>query len=51
MKENSFFSAVKSRPDVFVTEWLEKSVNCRVIHIDGTLPVEENVEYLVSVLN
>ena len=49
-KENAFFSAVESRPDNFVTEWLEKTVNCPVINIDGTLPVEKNVNYLVEAL-
>ncbi len=49
-KENAFFSAVESRPDNFVTEWLEKTANCPVINIDGTLPVEKNVNYLVEAL-
>ena len=48
-KEAAWFSLTESRPENYTTEWLE-TVNCPVIRIDGTLPVEENVEYLVSVL-
>ena len=49
-KENQFFSAVESRPNDFVEGWLQRTVVCPVIHIDGTLPVEENVEKLVRQL-
>ena len=48
-KENSWFSVVNSRPENFVTEWLER-VACPVIRIDGTAPVEENVDYLLRKL-
>ena len=48
-KENAWFSVVKSRPENFVTEWLER-VPCPVIRIDGTAPVEENVNYLLQKL-
>ena len=48
-KENSWFSVVNSRPENFVTEWLER-VPCPVIRIDGTAPVEENVNYLLQKL-
>ena len=47
--ENAWFSVVNSRPENFVTEWLE-SVPCPVICIDGTAPVEENVDYLLRKL-
>ena len=49
-KESKWFSLTDSRSDAFVTDWL-KTVDCPVIRIDGTLPVEENVDYLVSVLS
>ena len=49
-RESSFFSAVEARSDDYVTGWLENAVNCPVVHIDGTLPVEENVEKLARVL-
>ena len=48
-KEEKWFSLTDSRPDAYVTDWLE-TVDCPVIRIDGTRPVEENVDYLVSVL-
>ena len=48
-KESKWFSLTDDRPDTYVTDWLE-TVDCPVIRIDGTLPVEENVDYLVSVL-
>ena len=46
-KENAFFETVSSRPEDFVISWLQ-AVKCPVIRVDGTLPVEENVEYLLS---
>ena len=48
-RENKWFLLTDSRPETYVTDWLEK-VNCPVIRIDGTLPAEENADYLVSVL-
>ena len=48
-KESHWFSLTESRPETYVTDWLE-TIDCPVIRIDGTLPVEENVDYLVSVL-
>jgi len=49
-KECAWFSLTDSRPDTYVTDWLE-TVGCPVIRIDGTLPVEENVDYLVPLLS
>ena len=49
-KENRWFSLTDSRPDAYVTDWLE-TVHCPVIRIDGTLPVEKNLDYIVSVLS
>lgn len=48
-KENAWFRLTESRPEDYVTKWLE-TMDCPVIRIDGTLPVEENVDYLLSVL-
>ena len=48
-KEQSWYALTDSRPDDYVTSWLE-GTNCPVIRIDGTLPVEQNIEYLLSVL-
>ena len=49
-KENAFFSLVSSRPEDYVTDWLQ-TIDCPVIRIDGTRPVEENVDDLLSVLS
>ena len=48
-KESKWFALTDSRTDAYVTDWLE-TVECPVIRIDGTLPAETNVEYLISVL-
>ena len=48
-KENAWFALVESRPEDFVEKWLE-SVDRPVIHVDGTRPIEENLEYLATVL-
>ena len=49
-KESNWFSLTDNRPETYVTDWLE-TVDCPVIRIDGTQPVEENVDYLVSMLS
>ena len=48
-KEEAWFSLTDSRPEDYTTKWIE-TVNCPVIRVDGTLPVQQNVDYLVSVL-
>ena len=48
-RENAWFAQVERRPEDYVENWLE-TVDCPVIRVDGTKPVEENVSYLVSVL-
>ena len=49
-QENKWFSLTDSRPETYVTDWLE-TVDRPVIRIDGTLPVGENVDYLVSTMD
>ena len=49
-KESKWFSLTDSRPDTYVTDWL-RTVNCPVIRIDGTLPVEKNLDYIFSQLS
>ena len=49
-KESAWFGLTDSRPEDYVTRWLE-TVDCPVIRIDGILPVEENVNNLVAVLS
>ena len=48
-KENSFLSFVSRRSDDYVNNWLA-TIDCPVIRIDGMQPVDENIEYLLSVL-
>ena len=48
-RENAWFTQVERRPEDDVEKWLE-TVDCPVIHVDGTRPVEENAAYLASVL-
>ena len=48
--ESKWFSLTDSRPDTYVSDWLE-TVSCPVIRIDGTLPVENNLDYIVSELS
>lgn len=49
-KENAWFSTVERRPENEVSDWLS-STSYPVIRIDGTLPVEQNIRYLLSVLS
>ena len=49
-RENKWFSLADSRPESYVSVWLE-TVDCPVIRVDGTLPAGENADFLVSVLS
>lgn len=50
-RETKWFSLVESRPEDLVSTWLtEAGLTCPIIHIDGTQPVEKNVEYLLTQL-
>ena len=48
-QESKWFSLTDGRPDTYVTDWLE-TVNRPVIRIDGTLPVKENIDNILSAL-
>ena len=48
-KEQRWYALTDSRPDNYVTQWLD-TVSCPVIRIDGTLPIEENLSKLLSIL-
>ena len=48
-RENAWFAQVESRPEDYVEKWLT-TTDCPIIRVDGTRPIEENVEHLVSVL-
>ena len=47
--EQKWYALTDSRPDDYVTQWLD-TVRCPVTRIDGTLPVEENLSRLLSIL-
>ncbi len=49
-KEQKWFAVADGRPDDYVLAWL-KTIDRPVIKIDGTLPVEDNIRYLMSVLS
>ena len=49
-QEESFFQMVASRQDDYIENWLQK-VNCPIIRVDGTKPIEDNVEYILKVMN
>lgn len=46
-KEEQWFKLVESRPENYAEEWL-KSMDCPVIRVDGTKPVEENIDYILG---
>ena len=41
-QEERFFDLVKSRAENTVEKWIQ-SLNCPIIRIDGTKPIEENI--------
>ena len=44
-QEERFFDLVKSRAENTVEEWI-LSLRCPVIRVDGTKPVEENIDFI-----
>lgn len=46
-QEENFFNFVKSRPEDTVKEWV-KSLQCPVLRIDGTKPIEENIDFIME---
>lgn len=48
-QEERFFDLVKSRAENAVEEWVE-SLNCPIIRIDGTKPLEENVNLIIELI-
>lgn len=49
-QEEAFFQMAESRQDDYVETWLQ-TIECPVIRIDGTKTIEENVEYIIHVIN
>lgn len=48
-REQKFFDMVKNRTNEVVEKWVS-NLSCPVIRVDGTKPVKENVELLVTAL-
>lgn len=48
-QEKGFFDLVSSRPEDMVEEWV-KDLSCPVIRVNGTRPVEENVELICTAM-
>ncbi len=46
-QEKTFLQMVDSRQDDFVSDWLQK-VSCPIIKVDGTKPIEDNVQYIIE---
>lgn len=46
-QEERFFALVASRAENTVEVWI-RSLNCPVIRVDGTRPVEENVNFIIG---
>ena len=49
-REEAFFKTVDSGGDDYIEDWLQK-VSCPIIKVDGTKPIEDNVEYLLRVID
>ncbi len=45
-KEERFFAFVSNREEHMVTDWLQ-CLDCPVIRIDGTKPIEENIAFVL----
>lgn len=45
-KEEAFFRIVEGRKEEWVENWLN-TLSCPILHLDGTMPVEENVQTIV----
>jgi len=48
-QEEQFFAYVESRSNNTVEEWLQ-SLKCTVIRVDGTKPIEQNVDLIIKQL-
>ena len=46
-QEERFFALVESRAENMVEEWV-RSLSCPVIRVDGTKPIQENVNYIIE---
>ena len=48
-QEEKFFRLVESRDENTVEEWI-KSLECPVIQIDGTKPIDENTNFIIELI-
>ena len=48
-QEESFFAYAEKRTPEKIEKWL-KTLSCRVIRLDGTKPIQENIELIKSLL-
>lgn len=49
-QEEAFFQMVESRQDDYIENWLQ-TVKCPVIRVDGTKPIEKNVDHIIHTIN
>ena len=49
-QEEAFFQMVDSREDDYIANWLQK-VGSPIIRVDGTKTVEDNVEYILQLID
>ena len=45
--EEQFFELAESRTEDFYVQWLQ-SLQCPILRVDGTRPIEENVHFIVN---
>ena len=48
-EEQEFFDMVSARSETYVEDWLQ-TLDCPIFRVDGTRPIEENVERLAGQL-
>lgn len=49
-QEEAFFQLVECRPEDYVENWVH-TLNCSVIKVDGTKPIEKNIEFIIKQIN
>ena len=49
-KEKGFYDLIAARPEDYATRWLDR-VDIPVLHVDGTRPVQENVQRIAEWLH
>ena len=49
-QEEAFFQMVDSRGDDYIANWLQK-VSSSIIRVDGTKTIEDNVEYIIQLID